>query len=397
MTKRKWLTNKFRHLAYSIGEQVSGFRNTHKKRGTGKKILLFCSSRTMEEHLVNFMEQLEDQPQYTFYLCFGDYYPDGKKQDKSQTLFRDKNVIMVTSSWQLYMGLWDLVACADLELPFWVKKGTIPTVYVCHGSGAVSYDNGKTTYDYGNDSLDENGQPIFDIMLEPNKETAKFMSKDPVFGKTIRSGGYRYAWRLKEASEKKEDYKKELGIAADKKVVSVWGSWGKESLFHMLGGELFTVCEELKQKGYEFIFSIHPREYQRYDEQIEPLGEKVEACRERGMLVRSPQQDWLPYMMASDVVVIDYSAMLSLAVLAGKKIIQTDFPEGKVWKRSMYAELRKVFPVISRAEDLEAALREVLGTDKYEKEILRFQSQLYASKEDYKKFIQDTVQDLVNR
>lgn len=397
MTKRKWLTNKFRHLAYSTGEQVSGFRNTHKKRGTEKKILLFCSSRTMEEHLVNFMEQLEDQPQYTFYLCFGDYYAAGKKQDKSQTLFRDKKVTMVTSNWQLYMGLWDLIACADLELPFWVKKGTIPTIYVCHGSGAVSYDNGATTYDYGSDSLDKNGQPIFDVMLEPNKETAKFMSKDPVFGKTIRSGGYRYAWRLKEASEKKEEYKKELGIAADRKVVSVWGSWGEESLFHMLGEELFTICEELKQKGYEFIFSIHPREYQRYDEQIEPLGEKVEACRERGMLVRSPQQDWLPYMMASDVVLIDYSAMLSLAVLAGKKIIQTNFPEGKVWRRSMYAELRKVFPVISRAEDLEAALEEVLGTDKYEKEIQRFQSQLYASKEDYKKFIQDTVQDLVNR
>lgn len=66
----------------------------------------------------------------------------------------------------------------------------------------------------------------------------------------------------------------------------------------------FVVCEELRQKGYEFIFSIHPKEYQRYDEQIEPLGEKVEACRKRGMLVRSPQQDWLPYMMASDVVLI---------------------------------------------------------------------------------------------
>ena len=63
----------------------------------------------------------------------------------------------------------------------------------------------------------------------------------------------------------------------------------------------------------------------------------------------------------------------------------------------MHAALRKVFPVISRAEDLEAALEEVLGTDKYEKEIQRFQGQLYASKEDYKKFIQDTVQDLVNR
>ena len=41
---------------------------------------------------------------------------------------------------------------------------------------------------------------MFDMMLEPNKKMAEFMKKDPVFGKTIRSGGYRFAWRLKEAA-----------------------------------------------------------------------------------------------------------------------------------------------------------------------------------------------------
>lgn len=37
----------------------------------------------------------------------------------------------------------------------------------------------------------------------------------------------------------------------------------------------------------------------------------------------------------------------------------------------MYAELRKIFPVVEKAEDLKAALHEVLGTDRYEKEILQ--------------------------
>lgn len=114
-------------------------------------------------------------------------------------------------------------------IPVLVKKGVIPTVYIGHGSGAVSYDNGATTYDYGCDSLDKNGNPMFDMMLEPNKKIAEFMKKDPVFGKTIRSGGYRFAWRLKAASEKKEYYRRKLGIG-DKIVVSIWGSWGKDSL-----------------------------------------------------------------------------------------------------------------------------------------------------------------------
>ena len=66
-------------------------------------------------------------------------------------------------------------------------------------------------------------------------------------------------------------------------------------------------------------------------------------------------------MMASDVVMVDYSAMTSLAVLAGKKIIISKFPEERIWRRSMYAELRKIFPVVEKAEDLKAALHEVLG------------------------------------
>ena len=186
----------------------------------------------MEEHLVNFMEQLEDISLYTLYLCFGDSYPAGKKQNKQETLFKNKPIKVVRSTWQLYHGLWDLVVCPDLEFPFWIKRRTIPTVYIGHGSGAVSYDNGATTYDYGCDSLDKNGCPMFDMMLEPNKKIAEFMKNDPVFGKTIRSGGYRFSWRLKDAAEKKEDYRAELGINKDKIAVSIWGSWGRDSLFH---------------------------------------------------------------------------------------------------------------------------------------------------------------------
>ena len=205
---------------------------------------------------------------------------------------------------------------------------------------------------------------------------------------------YRFAYKMKDASLKKEEYQKELGILPGKKVVSVWGSWNKESLFHVLGPKLFDICSDLKQKGYTFIFSIHPREYQRYSDEIEPLGMLVEKQREEGFLVRSPGEDWLPYMMASDLILVDYSAMLSLAVLAGKKVILSDFPEERIWKKSMYYEIKQIFPVLKEVNQLEDALQKIENTDKYDKEILRFQDQLYVSKEEYKRFIQDVVMEL---
>jgi len=391
----RWIKNKGLHIAYATGREISGVINLRKKKGK-KNILLYCNSQTMEEHLLNFMEQLEDCPEYVCYLRFGRGYAAGKRQKKEETLFYHKEVNVIENTWKLYFMRWSLIVCADLEHPFWIKKGTIPTMYIGHGSGGVSYDNGETTYDYSKDSLDKNGKPMFDIMLEPNKETAKFMKKDPVYGKTIRSAGYRFAYKLKDASMEKEKYREQLGIRAEKKVVSIWGSWNRESLFHVLGPELFEVCKELKKNGYEFVFSIHPREYIKYDENIQPLGEIVEKQRDEGFLVRSPQDDWLPYMIASDVVVVDYSAMFSLAVLAGKKIVLSDFPDGKVWKKSMHYKIKKIFPVISHASELGAALQEVESTDKYDKEIQRFQEQLYVSQEDYKKFIRNVVSELIN-
>lgn len=397
MINGRWMKNKVLHILFLIGREVSGYRNRGAKKGGKKAILLFCQSQIMEEHLLNFMEQIEDDKEYIFYLCFGDGYPSGKKHNKVETLFRAKEIREVRQTWKLYFMKWALIVCPDMDYPFWLKRGTIPVLYIGHGSGGISYDGGEHSYDYSEASLDTKGRPIFDIMLEPNKETAKFMKQDPVYGKVIRSAGYRFAYKFKDASMKKAGYQRELGIPHGKKLISIWGSWNKESLFHVLGSELFGVCEELKKKNYEFIFSIHPREYQRYSDDVVPLGELVEEQTKKGFLVRSPGENWLPYMMASDIIVVDYSSMLSLAVLAGKKVILSDFPNERIWKRSMYYEIKQVFPVISKADELEAALQDVEYTDKYDREISRFQEQLYVSEEDYKKFIKDVVSELTDR
>lgn len=86
MKRKNWLKNKFLHVIYAIGREYSGFRIPIRRKQSRKNILLYCSSRTMEEHLVNFMEQLEDISSYTLYLCFGDNYPARKKQDKPGNL-----------------------------------------------------------------------------------------------------------------------------------------------------------------------------------------------------------------------------------------------------------------------------------------------------------------------
>lgn len=391
----KWMGRKFLFLYKYSGKWVSCLINRkRRKKRKEYRILLFCNSSTMEEHLLNYMEQIENGP-YQFFIFFGTGYKDGAEHRLEDTLFRGKRIIPLVHLWQMFCRYWDLIVCPDLDYPFWLFKGTIPLLYIGHGISNVSYDRGKTVYDYGPESYDENGEFLFDKVLEPNRRIAALMKEsDRKFGNLICHTGYRFAGKIKEESEKGALYREQFNLPEDRPVVSFFGSWNRESLFHVLGEGLFEVCDRLKDR-YSFIFSIHPREYQQYDPEVKPMGALVERQREKGFVVRSPGEDWIPYIMASDVAVVDYSTMMSLAILAGKKVIVSEFPDEKVGACSLAYQVKRTFPVLKDAMELETALKQVLEVPVFEQMAERFQEELYVSSEEYKKKIQRITEEMI--
>lgn len=392
----KWIRNKFLFIYQYLGKWISKYINQRpRKTESPYKILLYCNAPAMEEHLLNYMEQTEEMD-FAFYIVFGGRYKKGIKNPIEQTLFRGKDIKVLRHNWQLFVQWWDLIVCADLELPFWMFKGIIPTLYIGHGISTVSYDNGKTVYDYGPDCCDNDGELLFDRMLEPNRRVAELMKeKDKRFYKAIRYTGYRFAGKIEKESQKGKLYRRGLGIDDKKTVVSFFGSWNRESLFHVLGEGLFSVCESLKDK-YAFIFSIHPIEYNVYNKEIKPMGALVESQREKGFIVRSPGEDWMPYIMASDIVVSDYSTMMSLALLAGKKVILSDFPDKKIGRYSLGYQVKKTFPVLKHADELEKVLNKISCTPEFDQMVERFRSELYVSADDYKKTICSITEELLS-
>lgn len=390
-----WISRKFLFLYKYSGKWISRLINRKRRKNTKiYKILLFCNSSTMEEHLLNYVEQVEEGP-YQFFIFFGDGYADGARHRLEDTLFRGGKIVPLVHLWQMFCRYWDLIVCADLDHPFWLFKGTIPLLYIGHGISNVSYDKGKTVYDYGPDSYDENGEFLFDKVLEPNRRIAALMKEsDRKFEDLICHTGYRFAGKIKEESEKGKQYREQLHLPSDRSVVSFFGSWNRESLFHVLGEDLFSVCDRLKDQ-YAFIFSIHPREYQEYDTEVKPLGALVEQQRQKGFLVRSPGEDWIPYIMASDVVVVDYSTMMSLAILAGKKVIISEFPDEKVGTCSLAYQVKRTFPVLADASGLEEAMKQVLEVPVFGKMAERFQEELYVSSEDYKKRVRKITEEMI--
>lgn len=392
---KRWIKNKFIYIYKYTGKWISKFANRRKRReGETCSILLYCNASTMEEHLLNYMEHVEKE-NYRFFIFFGDGYADGGKHRLDKTLFSGKEIVVLCHLWQMFVRRWDLIVCADLEHPFWTFPGSIPFLYIGHGISNVSYDGGKTVYDYGPECYDDDGRFLFDKMLEPNKRVAGMLQQSGKdFQDRICHTGYRFAGKIKSESEKSSCYREQLSITEGKTVVSFFGSWNRESLFHVLGEELFDVCDALKDK-YTFIFSIHPREYKVYDDRITPMGPLVEKQREKGFLVRSPGEDWVPYIMASDVVVSDYSTMMSLAILAGKKVILSDFPDEKIGTYSLGYQVKKSFPVLKEASELEGALKRVMELPVFEQMVERFRQELYVSSEEYGRRIRAITKEMI--
>ena len=114
-------------------------------------------------------------------------------------------------------------------------------------------------------------------------------------------------------------------------------------------------------------------------------------------MVRSPGEDWIPYIMASDVVVSDYSTMMSLAILAGKKVMLSDFPDEKIGVYSLGYQVKKTFPVLKDASELEDALKQVLELPVFDQMVEQFRQELYVSVEDYQEKIRAVTKEMTDR
>ena len=393
----KKMKDRLIHLCRIMGKYISLAINWKRPEKTVKDILLFANTSTMEEYLKNYLDAVGDNPDYRFYIFFGEGYSNRRSQMLEGTQLEGKSIKVIPEEWKLYFRRWDLIICADLEYPFLLKKGSIPLLHIKHGFSIISYDGGKHTYAYGSDCFDKNGAFLFDVMLEPDLYVAQAMWEEgEQFKKVIKYTGYDLSQRIEKESMRKEYYRQQLGITDDRCVVTFFGSWNKESLFHVLGEELFAKCEKLKDK-YLFIFSIHPNEYRVYDKKVKPLGNLVEEQRKHGFLVRSPREDWLPYMMASDMIVADYTTMTALAILADKKVVLSDFPDSRIWEKSIYYEMKRRLPVIHTAAELEQKLKEAARGEKCKGLVLKCKEDLYVTYDQYQKTVKRITSEMMNK
>lgn len=369
-----------------------------KKHRASRKILLYCDSTTMEEHLLDYYQNTKDLPNLEFYLLFeGKTYTNELIQKRKNEMLASTNIKAVNSKWEVKWKPWDLVVCADTFLPEWINKYCVPTLYVNHGLHIISFNGGFDLYAYSWATYG-NGESKFTKMLEPNKRFVNLILKDNVkFKNVIEPVGWKYADTIINESRRSKEYREKLGVNESEVLVAVFGTWNKDSLFHTVGRTIINQAKELMPKGYRFILSIHPREYTNYDENIVPMGQYVEQQRKAGFIIRNPKESYLPYLIAADVVISDYSTMYELALIANKPLVLTTFSNERVWRYSIAKELKKTIPIFTNKSNLQECILRSIGEPELREVYKKYQKEITQPCGEYRRRVRSITEDLLNR
>ncbi len=322
-----------------------------------KHLLLYVNTDAMASHIQRYAQPLLSTPGYRFFLCDPGFpTKDDPKNEFQQFILHNRIPLCPRPG----RHAWDLIVCADMRTPASFTRKTTPLLYVNHGLHIISMDGGQTLYCYGAYAHGEDGKPKFTKMCESNAVIMEAMKEaDPDMAKTMVHTGFKFAAQTQAALRRREEYRRLLRVSPDTCLVGLFGSWRENSLFHALGEGIFDACHSLLGQGYQFLFSIHPNEYSAYDPVLLPMGQRVEAQRDRGMLVRSPKEDFLPYLVACDIVISDFSSLAESAILAGRKLIFSPYPDGIAWKGSLTAKARNLLPTLESPDGLKFLLDSV--------------------------------------
>ena len=383
-----------------IRQGIRGIEPVIKKIKKTKDILLYCDSITMEEHIIDFYENVKTMKNVRFFLFYIDGQNDYKKDNQEEGIQRivtGRNIIPIQKYEKVVFHSWNLIVCADTFLPFHFEHKDAPAIYINHGLHIISFDEGNNLYAYTDHwALDIDGEPKFAVMCEPNKRYVEILKKEkPKLKNVICHVGYKYSENILEERKNYHKYRQQLGFKEDEIVVAAFSTWRNECLFQSVGRELVNECRKLQDKGYRFILSDHPREYFKYDPNIEPSGPYVDALEKEGFIIRRPEQNYIPYLIAADVVICDYSTFYELALIAGKKLILSDFPEKRVWKYSIARELMKVVPVFKKDSNLQQLIQQVLESEEYRCVFEKYAKELITENMSYQEKMNEIVQRLI--
>lgn len=311
-----------------------------------REILLCCNDPLMADYLGPFRELFTSDPRVKFSVVFlcGDVTEDRLRHMRDRLPVRE-----VSPPWANAKA-WDLVICADHCFDHGRRRS--PTVFIGHGLPGKCVSGSSMEYAYGPHACDERGRITYRRIFTPRESDARAaMKRNPSLRDIIVAVGDLQNDTLLHEADSRNRFRERLGFGPEEIVVFVLSTWGPHCLWHTMGDALLDEAEKL-QPAFRFILSAHPHEYRPRPNGERVWGEYLRLQKPRGFLVREPSEDWIPYLVASDIVVSDYTNLVQSAVLLEKPVVLTPVPEQCIWKESITWKIREFAPILKDARRL---------------------------------------------
>ncbi|OHB61006.1 MAG: hypothetical protein A2167_01175 [Planctomycetes bacterium RBG_13_46_10] len=352
-------------------------RSLTKRLNTGNpiEILLYCQCPAIQyaEHLRRFAEVFSNDPRLHFVVTFEWYL---KKTPESYKWIRKILPYPEVSNARAYLREWDMIVAADHpmhQLMFSPRK--CPTLQIGHGGTNKSKPGDSNTRPYGKYALKKRTlcslfskrQPLYTRMFEAEEEIRDLAVRvNPLLKDRIVVVGNLVYDSILNSVELRKQFRHELGIKDNEIVVFVMSTWRDECLFRSIGDAFLEESRKLLGK-YRFILSIHPNEYRPRPSGDRVWGEYLRTQQQYGYIIREPENDYVPYLVAylvaSDIVLSDHTCLVEYAALLQRPIVCVPVNDEYIWKGSITWEIFQFAPKIHDMADLHKALLKVKEND----------------------------------
>jgi hypothetical protein len=317
-----------------------------------RDVLLCCNDPLMADYLAPFAALFRNDPRIRFHAVF---QCQGVPQDrvrhmKEQLPFPEARLPGSRSV------AWDLLVCADHCLNTTCLRS--PVVFLGHGLHGKRLPGAATEYAFGELARNPKGRIIYRrLFVAREADATAALAEDPTWKEVVAVVGDLQNDNLLAQTARREGFRKELGFGPRDTVVFFLSTWGPHCLLHQMGDELLRQARAL-QNEFRFMLSAHPHEYRPQPDGQRVWGEYLRSQRQYGFIVREPSEDWIPYLVASDIVVSDYTNLVQSAALLEKPIILTPVPDDVLCQGSTTWQLRQFAPVLNDARRLREYLVE---------------------------------------
>lgn len=153
----------------------------------------------------------------------------------------------------------------------------------------------------------------------------------------------------------RDEYRRALGVCADRKLVVIASTWGRHSLVGRLERYLPAILKQLDPAEYQVVLLAHPNVWHAHGRrQVKAwLSDALAA----GVMLVEPDMDWRAAAISADVVIGDQGSTTVYSAAIGTPVLCTDLPLEQLNPASPQALLGMAAPRLLPSKPLEPQFR----------------------------------------